>query len=102
MENDQDILRRVYAQVIVLANNTHPYLDEDDVAWFHELVDQLDALGFAVEDFRFDMQRDLRRRVISSNPHYSEVNYEAKRTVPSHLFRNKVDALRLYLRLEQE
>ena len=99
---EQDTLRSVLAQLTVLSGNSPSLPNEDDVHRFHVLVEQLAGLGYQVDDFRFDMERDLHRRWTSHNSITGETSYAPKREVRPDIFKNKVDALLLYFRLDQQ
>ncbi len=93
MADRDGVLRRVFAQLKVLASNPPVMPDEDDVVRYHALVDQLADLGYEVGDFRFNMERDLFARMIGG------VSRE-KRNIRPDVFKNKVDALLTYFELE--
>lgn len=99
MDDPQDVLRRVFAQLKVLSNNPPQMPDEDDVARYHELLDQLVAIGYRVEDFRFNLERDLHWSWTSHSSRTGRRAYAEKREVRPDLFTNKVDALLSYFEL---
>jgi hypothetical protein len=59
MPNPEDVLRRVFVHIEQLAEDPPAYVREHDVDRYHELLDQLDLVGFDTEGFRFDKARDM-------------------------------------------
>jgi hypothetical protein len=55
--DEQRELRSICAHLLALVNNPPKLPDEADVERFHKWVDRLAALGYQVDDFRFDTEK---------------------------------------------
>jgi hypothetical protein len=98
MTDKEGALRRVYVQLKVMSDNPPPEPDEVDAIQFNELVHQLSALGYDVDDFSI-RDRDFVSELSGWNTATQELIYDGPRTVRPDIIKNKVDALLLFFEL---
>jgi hypothetical protein len=91
MPNQEDVLRRVFAKVKQLVDcPIEGSADIGDAVRYHTLSNQLDALGFDISDFRFDLKRDM------------FINFWNDREMRADVFNRQVRALSLYFKIREK
>lgn len=96
-----DLLLRVLVLIRNQRKNLNVgHLTEDDVAMFHEQLDRLEEAGYDVSDFRVNEDRDMYRRVTSSNSLTGETTYAKHRNVNHGALETKMDAILDYFDLK--
>ena len=98
--SEADVLRRVLVQIATQRQNLYPGGSRQDNAdRYHEQLDRLAALGFDVDEFRLDPERDMFYRSAGSNPHEGQ-KYQNTRSVRLGVLEAKMEAILSYFDLD--
>ncbi len=100
-QDHDDRVRYVYAQLKALVNNLPQIAFERDVERYHELIDELEALGYKADRFRIDKDKDMFRPIASSNSITGKTVYRDHYEVRYGIFARQVTALFTYFELTQ-
>ena len=99
-END-DVIRRVYVQVLQLAENPPELVDINDVERYHKLLDRLDSVGFDSAEFRFDIARDMYYPSVGWNGDWQPI-YGSIAEMRPDIFTRQVRALATYFEIREK
>ncbi len=94
-------VRFVYAQLNALVNDLPQIASERDVERYHELIDELEALGYQVSRFRIDRDKDMFRPIANSNSITGRTVYRDHYQVLYGIFARQVKALLTYFEMTQ-
>lgn len=103
MQNDQDLLQRLYAQLRALRDNLpnkHPNypMEWPQVKLYIELLDKLAGIGVDVSDFRIPPSM-LTNEVVETNYLTHETAETGRSTVSESYLKTKLDAILTYFEL---
>ena len=100
-EDVDDRIRFVYSQLHALVNDLPQIAYERDVESFHELIDELESLGFKASRFKIDRDRDMFRRMTSISNRTGVAKYAQQYEVRHGTFGRQVKALFTFFELTQ-
>ncbi|MDQ3693125.1 MAG: hypothetical protein M3464_05815 [Chloroflexota bacterium] len=79
-----------------MRKNLSQVSNELGAARYHEQLDRLDQAGYDVAELRLDPERNMFRRVTSSNDLTHETTYADRKTVYLGVLEQKLDAIPLF------